>query len=270
MTNSPARPVPSRLKRARHVALAVTLLGCLIAGAIHAQDEVAVSDQTVRNNTNSIKTNTSNISNQLGGSTSSGSTDTVNGHLKNIDTLGAAPSNALSTVTAPDSAVNPDSMVSTPTDNSATACNGVASGQQGMCQNIIKAKVARFNYMKAMYDSTLKLQTALTNLQNARQQIGAEEFGKLQDNSNQILAIIAQLQIDRQQMESVNLAYLAYIDDQQNQQTQLAKSATEPSGDSIISNIASQAIAGAVLQGALSVQSSGTSQPLSIEKSSGW
>lgn len=266
MTNSPTRPMPSCLMRIRRATLALTLLGCLVAGAIHAQDEVAVSDQQVRNNTSSIKTNTGNISNQLGGSASSGSSDTVNGHLKNIDTLGSAPSSALSTVATPD--VNLDTLSTPSTDTS--SCNGLAQGQQQNCKDIINTKNAQFTYMKSMYDMALKRQTTLNDLQTARRNLNAEDFGKMQDNTNQILTLIAQIQIDRQQMESVYNAYSARLEYLQNQQTQLAKSATEPSGDSIVSNIASQAIAGAVLQGALSVQSSGTPQPLGIEKSNGW
>lgn len=268
MTHPTHRPVPSRLLRVRRATVATALLLTLVAGLVHAQDQgVEVYDTTTHNNTSNTANNTNKTNQLIGGS--GNNNDTINGHLKNIDTLGNAPA-TLSTVAAPATAVNPDSMVSAPTDNSATACSGVASGQQSMCQNIIKAKVARFNYMKAMYDSTLKLQTALTNLQNARQQIGTEEFGKLQDNSNQILAIIAQLQIDRQQMESVNLAYLAYIDDQQTQQAQQAKDATEPGSNGAVTNVISEIVAGGVLKGALSVESDGNGQQLGIEKSSGW
>lgn len=259
MTNSPARPMPSRLMRVRHAVLALVLLGGFVASAAHAQNAVAVSDQTVR-------TNTGNISNQLGGSTRSGSSDTVNGHLKNIDTLGRVPSSALSTVATPD--VDLD-QISAP-NTSTTSCNGLAQAQQQNCIDIINTKNAQFTYMKAMYDMALKRQATLNDLQAARRSLQPEDFGKMQDNTNQILTLIAQIQIDRQQMESVYNAYSARLEYLQNQQAQLAKSATEPSGDSIVSNIASQAIAGAVLQTALSVQSSGTTKPLSIENSNGW
>jgi hypothetical protein len=272
MINSPAHPMPSRSMRARHAILVLALLGGLAASAAHAQDEVAVSDQTVRNNTGDIKNNTkdiknntSNISKQIGGSTNGGS-DTVNGHLKNIDTLGSAPSSALSTVATPD--VNLDTLSAPSTSTS--SCNGLATAQQQNCVDVINTKNAQFTYMKAMYDMALKRQTTLNDLQSARRNLGTEDFGKLQDNTNQTLTLIAQIQIDRQQMESVNNAYSARLEYLQNQQTQLAKSATEPSGSSIISNIASQAIAGAVLQTALSIQSSGNTKPLGIENSNGW
>lgn len=282
MTNSPAHPTSPRPTRTCRTALALALLGCLVVGVAHAQDEVAVSDQTVRrntsdiknntndikNNTSDIKNNTKNISNQLGGSTSSGSTDTVNGHLKNIDTLGDAPASALSTVSTPDVDLDKLSAPSAST----TSCNGLATAQQQNCIDIINTKNAQFTYMKAMYDMALKRQTTLNDLQTARRNLGSgsESFGKLQDNTNQILTLIAQIQIDRQQMESVYNAYAARLEYLGNQQTQLAKSATEPSSDNPISNVASQAIAGVVLQAALHVQSSGNTKPLGIENSNGW
>lgn len=291
MTNSLTNPAQSRPTCMRYIALALALLLSLVASVVHAQDEVAVSDRTVRsntsdiknntndiknntndikNNTGDIKSNTKDISNQLGGSTSSNSSDTVNGHLKNIDTLGNAPA-TLSTVAAPADAINPDKITMTAQGSGAAdPCTALASAQQEQCQHINSAKLARFNYMKAMYDNTLKLQQTLTDLQKARQNIGSEEYGKLQDNSNQLLAVIAQLQIDRQQMESVNHAYESYIADQQNQQIQEAKAATAPgsAGGSPISNVASSIIGGAILQGALSVESSGSGSDhqLSIEQ----
>jgi len=278
MTRLPIRQLSSRSTRARRVALALILLAGLFAGIAHSQQEVAVSDRTVGSNTDDIKRNTSDIkrdtgdiksntddiSKRIGGNT--GGSDTVNGHLKYIDTLGSAPSSALSTVAKPDVDLDTNSSQSTST----SSCNGRAAAQQQNCKNIILTKSARFTYMKSMYDMALKRQKTLDDLQAARRNLGTEDFGKLQDNSNQILTLIAQIQIDRQQMESVNNAYAARLEYLQNQQAQLAKSATEPGGDSIVSNIASQAIAGVVLQTALNVQSSGDTQPLSIEKSNGW
>lgn len=273
MSNSSFRPMSPRSIRVHHAALAfLVLLGSLAASIVHAQDEVAVSDQTVRNNTsdiknntNDIKSNTNNISKQIGGSTNGGS-DTLNGHLKNVDTLGMAPSSALSTVATPDVDLDTLSAPSTSTG----LCNGLATAQQENCIDAVATKTAQFTYMKAMYDMALKRQSTLNDLQSARRNLGAEDFGKLQDNTNQILTLIAQIQIDRQQMESINNAYSARLDYLQNQQTQLAKSATEPSASSIISNIASQAVAGAVLKTALSFQSSGDIKPLGIESSNGW
>ncbi|MFC5438875.1 hypothetical protein [Rhodanobacter sp. Root480] len=280
MTNSSTHTTPSSL-RINHiclVTLSVVLLVGLFAGTAHAQQAVAVTDRTVENNTSDIKKNTgdirtntgdikkntNNISKQIGGSTSGGS-DTTNGHLKNIDTLGAAPSNALSTVAKPD--VDLDTITQ---GTDAGSCGGRATAQQQNCKDILSTKNAQFTYMKAMYDMAIERQTTLNDLQSARRNLGTEDFGKLQDNTNQILTLIAQIQIDHQKMESVNNAYAARLTYLQNQQTQLAKSATAPSSATIISNVASQAIAGIVLKGALDIQSSDDTKPLSIENSNGW
>lgn len=271
MTKRPAHTLTSRKVSIRQCALALILLVVFFAGAAHAQQEVTVSDQKVISNTSEIKGNTENIkkqteniSNQIGGSTS-GKDDTVNDHLKNIETFTKSPASALSTVSKPD--VDLDTI--TPSADSGS-CGGRATLQQQNCKDIISTKNAKFAYMKAMYDMAAKRQTTLNDLQTARHNLETKDFGKLQDNTNQILTLIAQIQIDRQRMESVYNAYSSRIEYLQNRQTQLAKVATAPSSNSVVGNVVSEIFAGFVLKEALNIQSNGGRKPLSIEGSNGW
>jgi hypothetical protein len=275
MINSPARPMPSRSMRVRHAALVLALLGGLVASAAHAQDEVAVSDQTVRsntgdikNNTKDIKNNTSNISNQIGGSTNSGGSDTVNGHLKNIDTVdnGNAPASSSSAVAAPKVA-----LVDEPTPDT-SQCDSVATKQQPNCVEILKTQNSQYQYMKAMYDIATSREKDLKSLISARQRLQSEDFGKLEDNTNKMIAMRAQMDIDRQQMEAANNAYTLRLNYLQAKQTQLAQSANSGGGsNNIITNTVSQIVSGAVLKGALSLQQTNNgAQTLGIEDSNGF
>jgi len=263
MIYSNIRSIPSRPMRAGWSVLAVALLAGFATGVSHAQDSnaVAVYDST-------LKTNTNNISNQLGGSTASGNADTVNRHLRNIDTVanGNAPASSSSAVAAPQVALVDMSTPDT------SQCNGVASPQQANCTEILKTQNSQYQYMKAMYDMTSSRETALKNLITARQSLQPEDYGKLEDNTNKLIALRAQMDIDRQQMESVNNAYTLRLNYLQAQQTQLAQSAnTGGSSNNIITNTISQIVSGAVLKGALSLQQTDNgAQTLQIEGSNGF
>lgn len=279
MINSPTRSRSLRVLRRSHTVLILAILAGVFTAAVHAQavqvtdpsvesntSNTASNTNTIKSNTGDIKTNTSNISNQLGGSTSSGNTDNVNGHLKNIDSFDASPASALSAVGAP--SVSIDTITPPSTDTS--SCNGRSPTQIQNCKDIITTKNAQFTYMKAMYDMAVKRQTTLNNLQSTRHGLQPEQFGKLQDNTNQTLTLIAQMQIDRLQLVSVNNAYVARIEYLQDQQAQLAQSANAPGSNSPVSNIVSQVVSGAVLYGALSTMSANNATPLTIEGSNGW
>ncbi|MEW9625588.1 hypothetical protein [Rhodanobacter geophilus] len=272
MINPPVRSAYSRPLRMRQATLLLVLLAVLSTGTVRAQDEVAVSDQTVRtntgdikSNTRDIKSNTSDISKQIGGSTSDGS-DTVNGHLKFIDSIsnGDAPASSSSAVAPPKVA-----LVDISADTS--TCSGVATQQQTNCQDIINTENSQYQYMKAMYDITTSRENDLKALIRARQNIGAEEFGKLADNTNKLIALRAQMDIDRQQMESAYYAYTTRLRYLQKQQAQLADAANKGGSTGIIQNTISQITSGAILAGALSVpQTNNGAKKLSIEDSNGF
>jgi len=268
MIYSNIRSIPSRPMRAGWSVLAVALLAGFATGVSHAQDPnaVAVYDST-------LKTNTNNISNQLGGSNTSGSsnTDTVNGHLKNIDTIGinSAPASSSSAVAAPQVALVDMSNLDT------SPCNSVASAQQPNCTAILQTQNSQYQYMKAMYDITSSREKDLKALVAARQALQKEDYGLLEDNTNKLIALRAQMDIDRQQMEAANNAYnlrISYLQSQQSQLAQNANTGGSSSGSSsIITNTISQIVSGAILKTALSAQQTDNgAQTLQIEGSNGF
>lgn len=270
MTYSITRRPPSHPMRVPRATLVVFLLLVLCLGAAHAQDAVAVTDQNVVKNTDSVKTNTDRISKQVGGSSSSDSSDTVNGHLRNIDTVGTgnAPASSSSSVAAPTVA-----LVNMPSPET-SQCNSVAIAQMANCVEILKTQNSQYQYMKAMYDNTFSREKDLKSLIAERQALRSEDYGKVEDNTNKMIALRAQMDIDRQQMESVNSVYslrLNYLQAQQTRLAQAASSGSSSSTDNAITNTIGQIVSGAVLKGALTLQQTNNgAQTLGIEDTNGF
>lgn len=105
-------------------------------------------------------------------------------------------------------------------------CGQVATLQQAICTELVETMNARYMYMKTMYDNTSTRHRRLTELVDARRQLTATDFGKLEDNTNQILALQTLAVLDRQQMEAAHHAYQARIDHLNNQLTHRANAAT--------------------------------------------
>ncbi len=278
MIHSTIRSMPSRPSRGGKFCLSLVLLASLFAiGSVHAQDAVAVTDTNPNDNTGQTQTNTSNIAKQIGGSTSSSASsgssnpDTLNGHLKNIDTIGTsnAPASSSSAVAAPQVALADMSNLDT------SPCNSVASAQQPNCTAILQTQNSQYQYMKAMYDITSSREKDLKALVAARQALQKEDYGQLEDNTNKLIALRAQMDIDRQQMESANNAYnlrISYLQSQQSQLAQNTNTGGSSSGSSsIITNTISQIVSGAILKTALSVQQTDNgAQTLKIEGTNGF
>jgi hypothetical protein len=129
-------------------------------------------------------------------------------------------------------------------------------------------------YMKVMFDNSATRNQRLKDLVDARIALQPTDFGRLQDNTNQMIALQTLIALDQQQMESVNHAYQSRIDYLNRQITNEAHAAT--SGKSagsglggMIGSIVSGIAGGAALKAALNL-SRHASEPgqrtLSIER----
>lgn len=107
-----------------------------------------------------------------------------------------------------------------------------AGGAQGLqarrwqvCREIVETQQARFKYNVMMSELAEKRYERLKEIREARKRIGRDEAGKLEENNNRMLALIAALQIDQQQRAAYNDLYearLVYLEGLQERQTQLA------------------------------------------------
>ena len=84
--------------------------------------------------------------------------------------------------------------------------------QYTICQEIVTTELAQYQYSLEMYERTKKRHEALAELEKERNALsGYDDFGKMQANTNKVLALQAQLQIDHMQDKTYMDAYAARI-----------------------------------------------------------
>ncbi|ETC82612.1 type IV secretion system protein VirB5 [Xanthomonas hortorum pv. carotae str. M081] len=119
--------------------------------------------------------------------------------------------------------------------SSTTAGTPVATQQKEGCELIQRTRNSQYNYMVAMYDITTKRLERLRKIEQERTEIKDNELGKLEDNTNKLIALKTLMDIDRQQMESAMFAYqtrLGFLTKQQDAQAWAAmRGKKAPSGD---------------------------------------
>lgn len=162
---------------------------------------------------------------------------------------------------------------------STTSGTSVSTEQQKTCELIQRTRNSQYNYMVAMYDITAKRLERLRAIEKERQNIKPEEIGKLEDNTNKLIALKTLMDIDRQQTESAMFAYekrLAFLSEIQSAGARAAMTGqTPPSAEGTgggglfpgwtgLGDIASKVIGGTVMAGAL--QTAKSSKPDGFER----
>lgn len=248
------------------------LASALSASVAHAQWSVV--DQDANSKLDDIERKIASTNEQLG-SAQEGGDASIN---KNLDTL-----NKRFDLDTSNASHSPGMRVEDPKqpwaqlqlEQGAEQCNQIAASQQAFCIELVRTRNAQYMYMKTMYDNTGARNKRLTDLVDARGRLEAHDFGKLEDNTNQILALQTLIALDRQQMESVNHAYQARIDYLNTQITRQASAATSgipvDGGDlsGAIGSIVGSVVSGVVLKGGLNIsrhESAPGQRTLSIEQ----
>lgn len=165
-------------------------------------------------------------------------------------------------------------------------CGKLAPAQQSICQEIANTEDAQYQYMVTMYTTTKTRDQRLRAILQERNNIGGSDLGKLESNTNELVALYALMALDRQQMESANYAYATRLRYLRNQLTELANAAATgtpvnsgPSislpgvGDIPVGSIVGALTTGVALKAALVGVQSPTPpgmQTLGSEKSNGW
>jgi len=88
---------------------------------------------------------------------------------------------------------------------------GIPDQQHKICMDILETQKAQFKYNVMMSELADTRYKRLQAIEDQRGQIGDLEAGKLQDNTNKMLALIALIQIDQQQQKAYNDAYKARL-----------------------------------------------------------
>lgn len=221
----------------RVICLPVLAMGLyLMAGSAYAQWQVVDNEgNTQLRNANSTLEE---ISRRIGETSASGQGQgSVTGNLRDIyrqQYIGSFQSSNDGTAAAdePKEKLTEDRPSASVTMTAEARCpqpsaQGVAQQQWQLCQEIVNTEMAQYNYSLSMYDLTKKRQEYLDELKNQRANIREHEIGKLEDNTNRILLLMSQMEIDRQQQRTYMDAYAARINYLQQVSRTLSQQALE-------------------------------------------
>lgn len=104
--------------------------------------------------------------------------------------------------------------------------NAVSTQQNEICKDVITKQEKLNNYLVDMLKLMTKRQEQLQSLVDEREKIkdgDEKEFGQLASNTNQLLALQAQLQIDRMNLQLTMDSYSRYFADQDAKVSDLAR-----------------------------------------------
>jgi hypothetical protein len=217
----------------RHIATALLVVGLGVAAGAQAQWRVV---------DNAANTKLQDMNGRIGTTSANGNGNgTVNGNLRelyqqqvfesfngNNDDSKAAPEpeEKLQHAQPTQSGVNMNAE-----NRCKQATSGVAQQQYQLCREIVNTELAKYNYSLKMYEVTTQRQRYLDELKRQRGNIRSHEVGKLQDNTNRILLLMSQMEIDRQQQQTYMDAYVARIGYLQEASKTLSQQALEGKGN---------------------------------------
>lgn len=182
--------------------LVPTLIGALLCGPVGAQNAWEVHDKHANDHLAEIEKRI-------------GSEGTVNGNLKKLAKLGSAKTSG-EEAKEPEEKLDPQ-RPSAQVDKAinercpAAGQGGAAQQQSLLCQEIVKTELAQYKYSLVMYELARKRQERLKEIEQERSNLGSEDQGKLQDNTNKLLALLSRMEVDRQQSRAYMDAYAARL-----------------------------------------------------------
>lgn len=218
----------------RHVAHALLAAGVVFAATAQAQWRVV---------DNAANNKLQDMNSRIGTTSASGNGNgTVNGNLRDLyqqQVFESFNGNNEDSKAAPEPeeklqhAQPTQSGVNMNADNRCKqATSGIAQQQYQLCREIVNTELAKYNYSLKMYEVTTQRQRYLDELKRQRASIQSHEVGKLQDNTNRILLLMSQMEIDRQQQQTYMDAYVARIGYLQEASKTLSQQALEGKGSS--------------------------------------
>lgn len=132
--------------------------------------------------------------------------------------------------------------------------NPLNSTQRPICQDIVKHENKLFNYLIDMLALTEERQKQLKTIAQERSKINsgdANEYGQLQSNTNRLLALQAQQQIDAMNLQLTMDSYDRYITGRRAEMADLTREAQRGPSNLSLSSVLSSAASIGVLKAAL-------------------
>lgn len=135
-----------------------------------------------------------------------------------------------------------------------TRCGGKMSAEQKtICDAIVKLEEERYTYLQDMRTLSVKREDELKRIAQERESIGEWDQGKLQSNTNRLLALMAHQRIDQMNLEMGLATFDDRIRVRKEEQTAVAEGLMDPTKKNLIGQVINGGAQLAVLKGALTV-----------------
>ena len=133
-------------------------------------------------------------------------------------------------------------------------CGGKMSAEQkAICDAIVKLEEERYTFLQDMRKLSVKREDELKRISQERDSIGEWDQGKLQSNTNRLLALMAHQRIDQMNLEMGLATFDDRVRVRKEQQTSVAEGLMDPRKKTLGSQIINGGAQLAVLKGALTV-----------------
>lgn len=116
--------------------------------------------------------------------------------------------------------------------SSGTSATGIQAEQNKVCQEMYKTEIAKYRFSLEMYDLAKKRNEKLQAIVAERNALNEKDFGKMEENTNKLVAMTAQMDNDRDRYTAYMNAYDARMVHLQKSSDLLSKQAINGGGGS--------------------------------------
>lgn len=112
----------------------------------------------------------------------------------------------------------------------AGAMTVLGAQQQSLCREIANTELAQYRFSLRMFERASQNYDRLKEIEDHRRSLGEEDYANIQQNTNELLALTALMDNDRDRYQTYMAAYSARIVHIRNSQTALTRNALKGSG----------------------------------------
>lgn len=118
-------------------------------------------------------------------------------------------------------------------DLAARCPTGIQAEQRKVCEEMYKSEIAKYRFSLEMYDLAKKRNEKLQEIVNERNALNEKDFGKMEENTNKLVALTAQMDNDRDRYTAYLNAYEARMVHLQKSSDLLSKQAISGGGSGV-------------------------------------
>lgn len=112
----------------------------------------------------------------------------------------------------------------------AGAMTSLGQRQHNLCRDLANTELAQYRFSLRMFDRAKVNYDRLKQIEDRRRALGAEDYANLQLNTNELLALTALMDNDRDRYQTYMAAYSARLDHIRNAQAALTRNALKGTG----------------------------------------